>query len=146
MSPVKPGLQNSSRISSRMLVIGVLAIIFALPMIMHASYGASGASISLGYNVKTTSSGTVILVTVSAKDSQFPTYVSVSIASYYNGASSPFNKQIVTVLVSGSGWVSQTFTVPVQGNGNYLFDGKISTTSGSLVCEAVIDPFIKSGH
>ncbi len=146
MSPVKLGLPNSSRISSRVLVIGVLALIFALPLMVRASYGASGASISLSYNVKTTGSGSVIDVTVSARDSQFPTYVSVSLASYYNGAASPFNSQVVTVLVSGSGSVSQTFFVPFQGNGNYLFDGKISTTSGSLICEAVIDPFIKSGH
>jgi hypothetical protein len=146
MSPVKLGQRNSSRISSRVLVIGVLALIFALPLMVRASYGASGASISLSYSVKTTGSGTVIAVTVSARDSQFPAYVSVSLASYFNGAASPFNHQVVTVLVSGGGSVSQMFTVPSQGNGNYLFDGKISSTSGNLICEAVIDPFIKSGH
>ena len=146
MSPSSFDVKNSTRTTSLWITIGILTLLFAVPLFARASFASSGASISLSYTVKTTGSGTVIAVTVSARDSQFPGYVNVYLSSYYNGASSPFNTQKVTVAVSASGSAVQGFAVPYKGSGNYFFASSVTTTSGSVICQASIDPFIKSGH
>jgi hypothetical protein len=155
MSTIRLSFENRRRISLMAGVIGILMLMFAVPVlarpsfadstIINASHTSSGASISLSYSVKTTSSGTTIYVTVSSKDSQYPSYVDVSLSSYFNGATTAFNSQTVT-LAPSHGSVSFLFSVPGQGSGNYLFVGRISATSGSLICQASIDPFIKSGR
>jgi hypothetical protein len=136
-------------------IVGILALILSLPFIAKPSFAdstvvslshtSSGGSMSLSYSVKTSSSGTFIYVSISAKDSQFPKYVDVSLSSYYNDANTAFNQQTVT-LAPSHGSVSFMFSVPAKANGNYLFVGGISTTSGSLICQTSIDPFIKTGH
>lgn len=128
------------------VVVGILALTLSLPMLTRASFATSGTSISLSYSVKTSGTQTTLWVTLSARDSQLPNYVVLSLASYFNGANVAYNSQSVTLTTTGSGSVSFTYTVPFQGNGNYLFVGGVSDTHGHQLLSASIDPFIKTGH
>jgi hypothetical protein len=94
------------------------------------------ASISLSYMV----SKSEILVTLSARDAQFPSQIVVSMSAYYNNASTPYSVQSVTLSTNGAGSFSYTFKVMFSGNGNYLFVGGICSTSGSLIAQTSIDP------
>ncbi len=132
--------------STYLVIIGLLALIVSLPVIARLSYSvaaSSGASISLSYSVKTIGSQTIIIVTLTARDSQFPTQVVVSLSSNYNGGSSPFNVQTYTVSTSANGLVSYTFNVPFQGYGSYLFTGSVHNIQGGLLAQASIDPSVE---
>ncbi len=142
MSPSQPKMERGIPTKTLFLVIGILALTLSLPVLTRPSFAASSASVSLSYSMK---SGT-LLVTLSAKDSQFPSQVVAKLFSFYNGASTPFNKQNVVLSTTGSDSVAFTYTVPFQGNGNYKFVGGIYDTHGNLILSASIDPFIKTGH
>lgn len=86
-------------------------------------------------------SQTQIFVTVSSSDSQFPCQVVVTLASSFNGTSSPYNVQKI-VVPSIQGQVTVTFAVPYNGAGDYTFSAAVKTTSGTVLLQATLDPRI----
>lgn len=97
----------------------------------------------MSYTTGESGSTKYISVVITAEDSQFPKSVVVTLTSTYNGAGSPYNTQTVVVLTGSEGTVSQTFIVPFEGKGNYLFTGSISNPKGTVLVSATIDPHIE---
>ena len=124
-------------------VLAIFALVISMPAMTRASFAATGASITMSYSVNTSGSLTYITVVLSAKDSQFPSSVVVTMSSTYKDASTPYNSQTVTVMTGAGGSVSSTFNVPYEGTGNYVFDGSIATAKGSVIMSAMIDPLIE---
>ncbi len=126
-----------------LIVLGILATVISLPVMTLAASAATGASVSLSYSVNTQGPHSYISVVITATDSQFPNSVVVSMTSYYNGASSPYNTQSVTVSTGPRGAVSYNFEVPYEGTGSYVFTGAVSNAKGTVLLSATIDPLIE---
>jgi len=125
------------------VLLGLLALVVSLPVMARVSSAATGASVSLSYSVNGTGSQSYILVTITAKDSQFPNSVLISMTSSYNGASSAYNTQSITYTPGPGGSVSHSFNVPYKGTGNYVFTGSVANTKGTILVQATIDPLIE---
>ncbi len=126
-----------------LVFLGLLALVISMPVMALASSAATGASVSLSYSVEKTGSQAYIVVTMTAKDSQFPNSVLVTLTSKFNGASSAYNTQSVTYTPGPAGGVSHSFVVPYIGSGNYLFTGSITNAKGTVIVQATIDPHIE---
>ena len=126
------------------LLIGLLALVLSLPAITRlGTYAASGSGVSMSYTVKAVGSQPMIFVTLAARDSQFPSQVVVTMVSYYDGSSSPFNSQHYVVATGPQGGLIYIFSIPYQGSGNYLFVGSVYNAHGVLLMQASIDPLIE---
>ena len=143
MSQFKGNIVKGPRTSSFLVFFGLLALIVSLPVMARPSYAASSVYISMGYSEKVVDSHTIIYVTITARDSQMPSQIVLTLVSYYNGSSTAFNAQKINSLRGNNGGVSHTFIVPFQEGGNYLFVGSIRDTHGSLLLQSKIDPFIE---
>lgn len=123
---------------SILTILGLLAIVTCLPFIAPASAsGFTAPSISLSYSL----SRNQIFVTVSSTDSGFPSQVVVTLASSFNGSSSPYNVQNALVPVH-CGKITITFAVPYAGVGDYSFSGTVKTISGTTLVQGSLDPRI----
>ncbi len=140
LSSTQNPMVNKKRLAI-LTILGLLVVVTCLPLVGPRSASASAMppapTISLSYQM----SQTQIFVTVSSSDSQFPSQVMVTLASSYNGTSSPYNVQNV-VVPSICGRVTVTFSVPYSGQGDYTFSATVKTTSGTLLLQTTLDPRI----
>jgi hypothetical protein len=137
-------LGNSAAIGDAKKILAlaaVVALIVCLPLAARMSSAAGGATISLKYAQR--HQDNAVLVTLTARDPQFPSDLSLTLQSYYNGAASPFDAQEIAVSSNGGGYVSYVFAVPFQGGGSYLFVGGVYDTHGNLLAESSIDPLLE---